>query len=231
MAGSLYLGSQKVCPVIVSGGSEPTEYFTFKFPDNMVEPPQQEYWMVVQIYTPDRTKYEPVCIDFNNIKVFSGNLAATQGYFRNVPLIPKVEKIEKLTDRGLVYAFKDCIALEGHKDIVFESLVEVDDSAIGCAFLNQTTKTFENIYFPKLTKIGSTAFVGFGNKGVNVYFNAVTSATFPNGDELEMFGFQGEEKTLHFPSNLSSVIPNQSGYPNFGATTLTILYDLEPTEN
>lgn len=228
MAGYMYLGSQRVCPAVVSGGSEPTEYFTFKFPDNMVEPPQQSYYISPQIEI-DYSNLEPACVDFNNIKVFSGNLSPSS--FGKVPLIPKVEKIEKLTGKGLVYAFKNCLALEGHKDIVFESLVEVDDSAIGCAFLNQTTKTFENIYFPKLTKIGSTAFVGFGNKGVNVYFNAVTSATFPNGDELEMFGFQGEEKTLHFPSNLSSVIPNQSGYPNFGATTLTILYDLEPTEN
>lgn len=230
MAGYMYLGSQRVCPAVVSGGSEPTEYFTFKFPDSMVEPPQQLYGMNFRILTEDQTKYEPVCVDFNNIKVFSGNLSPTQSYAKNLPLIPKVGKIEKLTDKGLVYAFAGCIAVDGHKDIVFENLVEVGDSSIGCAFLNETTKTFENIYFPKLTKIGYDAFVGFGNKGVNIYFKAVTSATFPNGDELEYIGMFGEEKTLHFPSNLSSVIPNQSGYPNFGATTLTILYDLEPTE-
>lgn len=229
MAGSLYLGSQKVCPAILFG-KEQTEYFTFKFPDDMVEPPEQQYPLTLKVLATDNTNFEPVCVDFNNIKVFSGNLNARLGSWSKLPVITKVGKIEKLKDSGLIYAFENCLAVEGHKDIVFESLTEIDDNAIGMAYSNKTTKTFENIYFPKLTKIGSDAFVGFGNKGVSVYFNAVTSATFPNGDELEMIGFQGEEKTLHFPSNLSSVIPNQSGYPNFGATSLTILYDLPATE-
>lgn len=35
--------------------------------------------------------------------------------------------------------------------------------------------------------------------------------------------------TLHFPSNFSSIIPNLDGYPNFGGTNTTILYDLPAT--
>lgn len=230
MAGSLYLGSQRVCPAIVSGGSEPTEHFTLKFPDNMVELLNNNIALETcpRVADMQTQEYVPVVLDFNNIKTFSGYL--NYGDLSDIPLITKVENIEKIVGQGFADAFVDCVAVDGYKDITFENLEEVASNSMQFAYQNKTTKTFNNIYFKKLTKIGSSALSGFGNKGVDIYFNAVTSATFQGGHELYGIGIFGAGKTLHFPSNLSNVIPNQDGYPNFDGTNLTILYDLEPTE-
>ena len=205
MAGSLYLGSQKVCPAITLGGPEPTEYFTFKFPDNMIEPPDQEYYLHPSVLSTDGNNFEPVVIDFNNVKIFSGNFSPSQTYFQDIPIIPKVEKIEKLSGHGLMYFANKCLAVDGHKDINFQSLTEVGNNTFGFAFNNTNQKTFNNIYFPKLTKMGSTSFVSFGNTGVDIYFSAVVTSSFQSSDVLKYIGM-GNNKTLHFPSNLETTI-------------------------
>lgn len=232
MAGSLYLGSQRVCPAIVSGGSpepEPTEYFTFKFPDDMVEPPTQDYYLRLQVVREDQESLEPVCIDFNNIKIFSGNLATSQYDFEYVPLIAKVGNIEKLAGEGLKFLGNLCLAVDGYEDIDFDSLTEVGSGCLGYAFYNDEEKTFNNIRFPKLTKINSSSFVNFGNNGVDIYFNSLKSDSFLSNHALYYIGV-GDDKTLHLPSNLSSVVPTLDGYPNFGGSNTTILYDLPATE-
>ena len=230
MAGTLYLGRNKVCPAILVGGSEPTEYFTLKFPDNLVEAPEQRYFaLMLQIVNTSGDALEPICIDFNNVKVFNGSVAQTDGNFTDVPLIAKVEKIEKLSNMGLQVFGTNCLAVEGHKDINFESLIEVGRSCLAQAFYNDN-KTFDNIFFPKLTKIDKWALDFLGNNGVDIYFYAVTESSFLDAAAIEDIG-RRRNKTLHFPSNLSSFVPTLSGYPNFGGTGTTILYDLEPTEN
>lgn len=232
MAGYMYLGSQRVCPAIVSGGSpepEPTEYLTVKFPDSMVEPPDQEYYLQPMVLTSDGNNFEPVIIDFNNVKTFSGNLVPSKTYFEGVPIIPKVEKIEKLAGHGFRYLANKCLSVDGYKDINFKNLTEVVGSGLGFAFNNTNQKTFNNIYFPKLTKMGSSSFVSFGNTGVDIYFSAVVTSSFQSSDVLGYIGM-GNNKTLHFPSNLQTTIQNQDGYPNFNGTNTTILYDLPATE-
>lgn len=67
----------------------------------------------------------------------------------------------------------------------------------------------------------------------DIYFNSLRSDAFGSLDSnqfSDMFGGSTTGVKLHFPANLSSVIPNMDDYPNFGGTNITILYDLPATE-
>ena len=66
----------------------------------------------------------------------------------------------------------------------------------------------------------------------DVYFNSLRSDAF--GTEYNNQFLALVQNTtgvkLHFPSNLSSVIPTLSNYPDFNGTNTVILYDLPATE-
>lgn len=230
MSGSLYLGSQKVCPAIVSGVSpepEPTEYFTFKFPDNIITFDgilQDGFFLADSNW--DETQV--FCVDFNKVEyLIDCNLYGFCQSMGNPVIIKGLENIKEMRgSRAFVSVFGSKLE-ENHTEISFDNLESIGQGSCGNSlrFSNLTS-----LRFPKLTRMGASCLAYTGNpNGCDIYFNAVTSSTFPNGNELNNIG-SSKNKVLHFPSNLSSVIPNQSGYPNFGGTNTTILYDLEPTE-
>ena len=230
MAGYMYLGSQRVCPAVVSGGSpepEPTEYFTFKFPDSIVT-----FDGIVQdsVFLADND-WEPTpvfCVDFNKVEyLIDCNLSSFCQSISYPIIIKGLENIKQISGSR---AFANCfsgILEENHTEISFDNLESIGKASCGNSLVFSNLATLR---FPKLTQMGASCLAFTGNRnGCDIYFNAVTSSTFPNGDELNNIG-GNKDKVLHFPSNLSTVIPNQSGYPNFGGTNTTILYDLPATE-
>ncbi len=231
MAGYMYLGSQRVCPAVVSGGSpepEPTEYFTFKFPDSIVT-----FNGILQdkVFLADDNwdETQVFCVDFNNVEyLIDCNLYSFCQGMGNPVIIKGLEKIKEMSgSRAFTGAFSGILE-ENHTEISFDNLESIGRASCGnsLVFSNLTS-----LRFPKLTQMGASCLAFVGNRnGCDIYFNAVTSSTFPNGDELDNIG-SNKDKVLHFPSNLSTVIPNQSGYPNFGGTNTTIMYDLPATEN
>ena len=93
----------------------------------------------------------------------------------------------------------------------------------------------ETLSFDSLNDLGYS--IGMSCVGANatnlkhIYFPALTTNSF-NGKK-DHFGTAVQKVTgctIHFPSNLQSIIPTMSGYPNFGGTSTIILYDLPATE-
>lgn len=80
----------------------------------------------------------------------------------------------------------------------FTGLCHIDNSSLQTAFKNSS---IENIYFPALASFGNT----------NCFTNMLQGCS---------------NVTLHFPSDISSTIQTCSGYPNFGGTNTTVLFDL-----
>lgn len=232
MAGYMYLGSQRVCPAVVAGGSpepEPTEYFTFKFPDSVVtfDGILMEYPTIADS---DWETTPVFCVDFNKVEyLIDCNLASFCQGIGNPIVIKGLENIKQISgSRAFVNCFSGILE-ENHTEISFDNLESIGQYSAGNSlkFSNLTS-----VHFKKLTEMGTGCLAYFGNKnGYNIYFDAVTSETFQNGNELKnICGDPHKNVVIHFPSNLSSVIPNQSGYPNFGGTNTTILYDLPATE-
>lgn len=223
MAGSLYLGSQRVCPAIVAGGGspepEPTECVTIRLPDGKI------YNEDIEI---DLYANGSICFDFNKIEVFdNGKINGVFNYKSNPIILKGIENIKSITSGSITNSFLyGSLSQNYGTELHFNNLEALGRNAIIMAFkFNNTT----SVFFPKLKNMGSFCLSYSLTDGCNVYFNAVTTSTFINGDELDGIGVS-QNKTLHFPSNLSSVIPTLTGYPNFGGTNTTILYDLPATE-
>ena len=137
-----------------------------------------------------------------------------------------------LGDNALERAFGDCSSLT---TVSFPELTTISgDYALGSAFYNCTALT--SVSFPALTTISgngalSSAFDACENL-TSVSFPALTSQSFGEFDNQfdEMLG-SCENVTVHFPSNLQSVIGDwQSVIDGFDGTDTTILFDLTATE-
>lgn len=100
--------------------------------------------------------------------------------------------------------------------------------------------------FHNLTTITSASFPDLDNlttKGalVNCFSGCtgLTSVSFPalkttsfgstNKDQLNNLVYGVTGCTIHFPSNLSSKVSSLTGYPNFGGTSTSVLFDLPAT--
>lgn len=216
------------CIDSISGGGS-TEYFTIKFPDSIVT-----FNGILQeaVFLADNNwDTTPIfCVDFNNVEyLIDCNLASFCQNMGNPVIIKGLEKIKEMSgSRAFTNAFSGILE-ENHTEISFDNLESIGRYSAGNS-LRYSNLT--SVHFKKLKEMGEGCLSYFGNNnGYSVYFNAVTSSTFPNGNELNnICGDPHKNVVMHFPSNLSTVIPNQSQYPNFGGTNTTILYDLPATE-
>lgn len=130
------------------------------------------------------------------------------------------------------YAFNGCTALTS---VDFSGLSEIPSSAgypFENAFYGCTSLT--TVSFPSLAVIqGSSGNGCFYNafRGctslTSVSFPAVTSDTFGTARSAFANMLYGDSNvTLHFPAGTESVVQALSGYPNFGGTNTTVLFDL-----
>lgn len=102
----------------------------------------------------------------------------------------------------------------------------LDQIFTGCAYLT-------SVDLSSLTNLGwgalRYAFMDCPSL-TSISFPALTSTSF--GANTNQFNFMLSEDgvTLHFPSNVQSEVEALDGYPDFGGTNTTVLFDLPATE-
>lgn len=140
-------------------------------------------------------------IDFPKLKNVRGQYCFSNAFFRCTNLVkaefPILETISGVQSMGAV--FINCSSLSS---VNFNSLTNVTGSyAFSTAFSNCTS--LKELRFPSLSSIGTSYTNQFSNM-----LSGVTGCT------------------VHFPSSIQSTIQGMSGYPNFGGTNTTVLFDL-----
>lgn len=236
MAGTLYLGSQKVCPAILAGGAKPTEFYTLKIPDSITKLDDVNK-IIITSNIIDRTEetdqYVPFCLDFNNVEEIVGYFW-TVNYLKiqrkNIAIdFSKLKKIGDETGNSTwANAFNGATFLDGHRDIVFDSLEAIGPYGFGGAFIGAN---ITSLRFKKLKVLDEECFdyLVCNCNGVHIYFDAIDSSTVFGTNCLNEICVYAKSITLHFPSNTSAIISTLAGYPDFGGTDTVILYDLEAT--
>lgn len=218
MAGSLYLGSQRVCPAIVIGQQEPQEYDSLiRMPKGLKEL-QKEIIRVLggTSQTVTESEYIKILLDLNEVESIVDAPSASYSAF--ISFFPRTSYWLSI-------------------DIKADNLKEAGDYSFyqfaGSSWLiSRETNIFYNpvITFPKLEKIGNYCFYYFVNPGV-------TDVYLPKLKTSSQYGLTNickeakSQVTLHFASNQEPLISSLHGYPNFGSKySVTILYDQPPTE-
>lgn len=124
-------------------------------------------------------------------------------------------------------AFKDCTSLNS---VDFTSLEEISRAPFSSAFNGCTA--LSSLSFPSLSKLNDAnrvflnVFSGCTSLK-NIYFPALKSSSFaPYNSQFEGIVNGLDGCTLHFPAAIQAKIETMSGYPNFGGTNTTVLFDL-----
>ena len=87
--------------------------------------------------------------------------------------------------------------------------------------------------FPSLSNLNASqifyyAFGGYDS--VIIYFNAITTSSFgSNINQFQQIVGYTVEAEIHFPSNMQSTISGLTGYPAFGGSNTTLVFDLPAT--
>lgn len=252
MAGSLYLGSQKVCPSIVIGGE--AKAYNVDGYDILGEPNQNGVWQkptseIHFVFNGIKKIEQPVG---NDLFVTTINKLGSD-FFQRIRSMsfPDLEECEDQALRNNSYdIFYYVTSYNFNKlrtvgeqglrnfcrsahitNLEFQSLATVGQRSLYAILQSSTVET---VKFQSLETIGNEslcyAFTYCSNLK-DVYFYAIKSNSFAgytNGFNSMLNGTTGV--TLHFPINVSSVISALVSYPNFGGANTTILFDLPATE-
>ena len=144
-------------------------------------------------------------VDLSGLTTVSGNSGMYQA-FSGCTGLTSVDLSGLTTvsgNNGMYYAFQNCTGLTS---VDLSSLTTISGNGMNYTFFNCTSLT--SISFPALT---STSFGSYTNQFNNMLYR-VTGCT------------------VHFPSNLQSVIGSWSDVTaGFGGTNTTVLYDLPAT--
>lgn len=227
MAGYMYLGSQRVCPAILMGGSEPetNERLLIKVPDGVMTSSTSIYNCSPRCGAGVKFDFAG-CTGINKASLYS---LCSYSYSAQENFILETGELKEILGGDMQGAFSNLNFADGHTDIYFDNLEKITYSGTSTPFFGNF---FENtnitsLHFPKLYDCNFAFFQCINAN--HLYLNAVTSTTFDNAEISPLFSGLSNQ-TIHLPSNMSSVMPSISGYPNFGGTNTTILYDLPETE-
>lgn len=128
----------------------------------------------------------------------------------------------------LSYCFYNCHSLTS---VDLSGLEETGGTSSTQGHFNNTfTGTaITTLTFTSLHTIGQYSFPQMinGLTGVVIYFPAVT--TFGHNRSLQNMCGGATNTTVHFPSNVQSAVEALNGYPSFGGTNTTLLFDLPAT--
>ena len=236
---AFYIGSQKVCPIIKSGGSGsgdgitrevsaqgvyqmPASSFTFSLPSNATDVSNYA------LYSAFRDCTGLISIDLSSLTTISGSSALSTA-FRGCTSLTSVDLSSLTTVSGseaFSSVFYNCTSLTS---IDLSSLTTISGSnAFSSAFSNCAPLT--SIDLSSLTTLSGSyalqgAFEGCTHL-TTLSFPALTSTSFgsyTNQFKNMLYGVTG--CTVHFPSNLQSVIGNWS----LGGNNTIILFDLPAT--
>ena len=218
MAGSLYLGSNKVCPAIVI--SNPVILDMYDVNENgKVIPKEVIDGSGIKII--DKTYIGRNISYFLNY--YSGNNSSIITEF-NFP------DLEEISDSCFYDVCYGQIKLESFD---FQKLKKIGNDGLWRGFGNSKI-TVAN--FSSLEELGSEALAScflYCSLIEDIYFNSLKTTSFGNyTDQLDDIVWKGRGDvtcTIHFPSNLESTIEQLDGYPNFGRGT-QLAFDLPETE-
>ena len=133
---------------------------------------------------------------------------------------------------GLTNCFYRCLRLDG--EINFNELTSISADGLNCSFLSCQGITGP-VYFTKLNSINARGLYqcfGYCYSLGSIYFYSLNSSSFgksTNQFYMMLLGVSG--CTVHFPSNLQSVIGSWSDVTTgFNGTNTTVLFDLPATE-
>lgn len=141
-------------------------------------------------------------VDLSSLKLISGDYVFANT-FNGCTSLSNVDftSLEELSGAPLSSTFKGCTALSS---LSFPSLFDLTNA--NSVFYNVFSgcTSLKNIYFPALK---ASSFAPY-----NSQFSGIVKSL--NGC------------TLHFPATIQSTIETMDGYPSFGGTNTTVLFDL-----
>lgn len=235
--GSFYIGSQKVCPAVVtspSGASiplevsaqgilqKPTTSFTWSLPNTVTD--IGAYGLYYAFYGATGL----TSADLSSLTSISGNNALYYT-FRGCSNLTSINLSNLTTTSGMNTSFGYCTSLTsvdlGNLTTISGSLYSVFTNCSNLASVNLN----------KLTVLTASAVFSYAfdhcTSLTTLSFPALTSTSFgsyTNQFSNMLHGVTG--CTVHFPSNLQSVIGSWSDVTaGFGGTNTTILFDLPAT--
>lgn len=141
-------------------------------------------------------------VDLSSLTTVSGEDAFYEAFYKCTALTSvDLSSLTTLSGRGaLEYAFDVCTALTS---VDFSSLTTVSGyNSLYCAFSRCSSLT--SLSFPALTVAG----LQYGSSQFDDMIRGVTGCT------------------VHFPAAVQAKIETTAGYPNFGGTNTTVLFDL-----
>lgn len=227
MAGTLYLGRTRVCPAILVGGSpepETNDKLLIKMPDGVMTSSNYVTFNTNGVFSKSGIKFDFAgCTKLDCVSMYDF-FNYTYGTQNNVVI--SSGELKEITGYSSIEGWFGNVSFEeGYTDIYFDNLEKINGGAFfGDMFLDSN---ITSLHMPKLNDC-SGAFLQGVNCG-HLYLNSVTSTTFSTADISLLFSGLSNQ-TMHLPSNMSDIMPNIYGYPNFGGTDTVILYDLEATE-
>lgn len=268
MAGTLYLGRNKVCPAILVGGGYP-EFASYEVNDGVASKRSGELkgdefkditsiadscWYYKFYNCSDMTG----TVNLSNLKSI-GSSGLDHCFFGSGITGVDFSSLDTLGSGALSYSFSNCNSLTS---VSFSALKSLDSGRMNYAFTQCTGlltvdfpaletisggfyMTFQYCHnlqtatFPKLSMInGQSFYLAFGvcEKMTSVYFNSLTTQSFSDSYALARLFSNAtasdvDTLTVHFPSNIESVVSTLAGYPNFGGPSnkVVLAFDLPAT--
>lgn len=175
-------------------------------------------------------------VDLSSLQDITANNAAW-GMFSNCTSLTSIAfpALTRVTD-GCGYMFGSCSSLAS---VDLGHLVKLDGTNGAFQYAFDTCRNLTNVDLSSLTIItGQGPFArafNSHNGSMELRFPSITPSSFGTNTYPFSNMFNGVTNgIIHFPSNLdpasgSTVISSLNGYPNFGGTNTTILYDLPAT--
>lgn len=178
------------------------------------------------------TDYSTVWQEFQAMFVSSKLKSIPNGMFGKIKYVPYWQ---------FRWCFEDCTDLESIPETFFDNFIgypdaDPDHGQFGLAYMfDGCSKLTGDIVFRSLTKIGDRMLANMfvDTKITSLSFPALKSDSFQYGNSNSfmnmLVGVNG--CTVHFPSNVQSVIGDWASVMNgFGGTNTTVLFDLPATE-
>ena len=181
----------------------PTENFSFSLPNNVTSIGNNGLYSAFQSCT-NLTSVDLSNVTSSNVTSIGNN--GLYSAFQSCTNLTSVDlsNVTSIGSSGLSKVFYNCTNLTS---VDLSNVTSISNTGLSNAFQNCTSLT--SLSFPKLN---SNSFSLYTNQFVNM-----------------LYGVTG--CTVHFPSNLETVIGDWSNVTNgFGGTNTTVLFDLSSTE-
>lgn len=178
-------------------------------------------------------------VNFSSLESIAAGNALQQTFYGCSSLVSmSFPSLTSITgSNSLSGAFANCVNLE---NLFFPELTTITGANAMANMLNGCSK-ITSISFPKLSEISGSTIFRYTFRNCNaiadIYFPSLTSSSF--GSQTSQFSqmlydVRNANCTVHFPSNLQTVIGNWtdviSGFGANNTSTITVLFDLAATE-